>query len=275
MNNENQTTTIEKVQQQSVFAFETFDHAQRIAKMLSTSTLIPKDFQNNVQNVMIALEIANRIGASPLMVMQNLFVIYGKPSWSSSFIIAALNSSNKFSPLRFELSGAGMEMKCHAWCYETATKEKLIGPTVSMAMAKIEGWYDKKDSKWKSMPELMLRYRSAAFFGRLYAPELLMGMHAMDEVKDATVVVQESTVATPPPANGVNVNGTEQTTTTEKEMETETAPDILETLQTILNEKLGLLNQKQSDAAKRIIQNKETESYQKLFTFLTNKTEQS
>jgi hypothetical protein len=30
----------------------------------------------------------------------------------------------------------------------------------------------------------MLRYRAASFFGRLYAPEILMGMHSVEEAVD-------------------------------------------------------------------------------------------
>ena len=53
-----------------------------------------------------------------------------------------------------------------------------------MDMAKAEGWVDKSGSKWKTMPELMMRYRAAAFFGRLYAPEITMGMHSVEEIVD-------------------------------------------------------------------------------------------
>ena len=53
-----------------------------------------------------------------------------------------------------------------------------------MAMANAEGWVSKAGSKWKTMPELMMRYRAAAFFGRLYAPEITMGMHSVEEVVD-------------------------------------------------------------------------------------------
>src|SRR5690606_27776561 len=107
-----------------------FEHSQRVAKMLSSSSLIPKEFQGNVQNTMIALEMSNRIGASPLMVMQNLYIVYGKPSWSSSFIIAAINATKKFTPLRFEMFGEGTNRGCIAWALETETKEKLDGPPV-------------------------------------------------------------------------------------------------------------------------------------------------
>ena len=80
---------------------EKFELVQRQAKALSLSTMIPKDYQNNIPNTLVALEMAQRLGASPLMVMQNLHIIHGRPSWSSTFIIAALNSCGRFTALRF------------------------------------------------------------------------------------------------------------------------------------------------------------------------------
>lgn len=174
---------------ESAFAISTFEHAQRVAKMLSASDLIPKEYKGNVQNTMIALEIANRIGASPLMVMQNLYIVHGKPSWSSSFIIAALNGCGRFEPIRFEVTGSGETLSCMAWTFVKGKMDKIEGPAVTMKMAKAEGWVDKNGSKWKTMPELMIRYRAAAFFGRLYAPEILMGMQTMEEVVDIEPVI--------------------------------------------------------------------------------------
>ena len=177
----------------NAFSTQTFEHAQRVAKMLATSSLIPKEFQNNIQNVMIALEMANRIGASPLMVMQNLCIVHGKPSWSSTFIISAINSCKRFESLKFEVTGSGDELSCVAWTTEKGKMERIEGPAVTMKMAKLEGWIDKSGSKWKTMPELMIRYRAAAFFGRLYAPEILMGMQTREEIVDVqhTEISQE------------------------------------------------------------------------------------
>jgi hypothetical protein len=158
-----------------------FELAQRQAKALSASDLVPQQYKGNVANTLVALEIANRIGASPLMVMQNLNIIHGRPSWGSSFIIAAINGSGKFTALRFV---GDLAKGIKAVCQEKATGELLEGPTVTMDMAKAEGWLDKAGSKWKTMPELMMRYRAAAFFGRLYAPEITMGMHSTEEVVD-------------------------------------------------------------------------------------------
>lgn len=129
-----------------------------------------------------------------MAVMQNLHVIHGRPSWSSTFIISALNSCGRFSPLRFEMNGEGDKRTCKAWATDK-TGERLEGPEISIDMAKAEGWYGKNGSKWKSMPELMLRYRAAAFFGRLYAPDVLNGMHAAEEVQDIVEQAPKVSVA--------------------------------------------------------------------------------
>lgn len=193
----------------SVFSnTQSFEHAQRIAKMLSSSNLVPTDYRGNMANTLVALEMANRVGASPLAVMQNMYVIEGRPSWSSSFIIAALNSCGRYEPLRFEVESLGKkditydvwegpkgqrqkrqakatieDQSCYAWTLDK-NGHRLEGPKITISMAVAEGWYTKPGSKWVTMPELMLRYRAAAFFGRLYAPELLMGMKTTEELND-------------------------------------------------------------------------------------------
>jgi hypothetical protein len=189
-----------QTQSLSVFANgEAFEHAQRIAKMLSSSDLVPQSYKGNVANTLVALEMAHRLGDSPLMVMQNMNVIHGKPSWGSSYIIAKLNSCGRFNPIKFRAFGEGDGLTVIAWTNDVRTNELLEGPPISIAMAKKEGWYTKNGSKWPTMPDLMLRYRAAAFFGRLYAPELMMGMHTSEEVYDMVPstnhVVQPNAIA--------------------------------------------------------------------------------
>lgn len=175
-----------KESNQSIFSSEGFEHAQRVAKMLSSSSLIPKEFQGNIQNTLIAMELASRIGMSEIQVMQNLYIVHGKPSWSSTFIIGAINSSARFDPLKFDVTGEGETLKCIAWTTEKGKQERIEGPAVTFKMAKAEGWVDKNGSKWKTMPELMIRYRAAAFFGRLYTPEIMLGMQTAEEVHDVS-----------------------------------------------------------------------------------------
>lgn len=209
-------------------SLQSFELMQRAAKVLAGSTLVPTAYRAfkeikqkgkvtgyepnaaGLPNCIVALNMAQRMGADPLMVMQNLHIIEGRPSWSSAFIIAAINSCGRYSPLRFELSAPGepreitytatewinnnptdvkkkaiiRDQICKAWAVEKETGERLESPVVSIQMAIDEGWLTKKGSKWQTIPELMLRYRCASFFGRLYAPELLMGLQTAEEVHD-------------------------------------------------------------------------------------------
>lgn len=167
---------------------EVFDHSQRVSLMLSKSDLIPDTFKGKPENIMIALEIANRVGASPLMVMQNLYIVYGKPAWSSQFLIATLNASGRFSALRYEQDDKNGG-RCRAYATDK-NGELCHGAWVSMEMATAEGWVNKNNSKWKSMPELMMRYRAAAFFTRQFAPEISMGIHTYEEVIEVTPPVK-------------------------------------------------------------------------------------
>lgn len=196
----------------SVFAnIDTFADGQRIAKALVTSSLVPEAYRGDdkIGNALIAMDMAGRMSISPIMVMQNLDVIEGRPSWKSSFIIGALNSCGLFSPLRFKIERVGEheasyvtwegqkgsrqkvtkkakinEITCYAYAIEKDTGEILEGPEVSISMAVAEGWYFRPGSKWLTMPDLMIRYRAAAFFGRLYAPHILNGMPTDEEVHD-------------------------------------------------------------------------------------------
>jgi hypothetical protein len=169
----------------SVYAnADSFAHGQRIAKALSASTMIPKEYQGNIPNCLVALEMANRMNLSPAVVMQNLDIIHNRPSWKSTFIISSINTCGKFFGLRFAYSGENDNRSCYAYARSREDGEVISGPPISIATAKKQGWYGKNGSKWPDMPELMLSYRAATFFGRLYAPELLNGMPTVEETID-------------------------------------------------------------------------------------------
>ena len=86
---------------------------------------------------------------------------------------------------------------CIAWAVERETGQRLESPVISIEMAVREGWHGKNGSKWQTMPDVMLRYRAASFFGKLYAPELLMGLQTAEEVGDIIDVTPEPIVRQP------------------------------------------------------------------------------
>lgn len=159
---------------------------QRKAVALSKSDFMPKAYRDDVAKCIIALELSERIGATAIAVAQNMYEVHGKPSWASSFVISAINSSGKFPKgLRFEWFGEeGTDGRgCYAWAKDE-DGDIVKGPSVTFGMAKAEGWVSRSGSKWKTIPELMTMYRAATFFGRLYAPEVMNGMHTREELYD-------------------------------------------------------------------------------------------
>lgn len=177
-----------------------FELMQRGAKVLSASTLVPKEYQGaeGLPNAIVALNMALRMQADPLMVMQNLYVVHGRPAWSAQFLIAAFNRCGRYSALRYEWQGkrGAKDWGCRAWAIERETGERVNGPLVTMATAESEGWTKRTGSKWLTIPELMLTYRAAAWMVRTNAPEIAMGLPTADEAEDVvTLTPDQYTVA--------------------------------------------------------------------------------
>lgn len=249
------------------FDKEVFETAMRVSKMFTSSDLVPDNYKANfkpipanaseeqakaiqlenqaaqnkaVANCMIAIEIAMRIGASPLMVMQNMVPIYGKPSWSSKFLIATVNSCGRFEPLQYRFTNKGMlgmvdytdyvwdarsnrkqavskqfdgkaiqDIECVAYTTKKGSKEILESSPVSIRLAIQEGWFTKSGSKWQTMPKQMLMYRAASWWTSVYAPDLSMGMRTIEEQQDIVDVEYQEIKDSPDEERKNNANKVE------------------------------------------------------------------
>lgn len=244
--NQNEATLT--TSQQSGFNFfdpVQFDTMQRVCSLFANSELVPDMYKisdNNpkekaIANCMIAIEMAQRIGASPLMIMQNMVIIYGRPSWSSKFLVATVNTCGRFNPLQYRFTEKGMlgkvdyteyertwdktlyggkggyknaaktvtfdgtkvmDIECVAFTTAKGSDKVLESSPISLRLAIQEGWYTKNGSKWRTMPKQMLMYRAASFWTNAYAPELSMGMKTEDEIRDIVDVDYEEVTATQP-----------------------------------------------------------------------------
>ena len=163
---------------------QSFELVQRQAKMLSSSSLVPRDFQGNMANCAIAINVAKRTRLDPLMVCQNLAIIHGRPSWSATALIGMINSCGRYTPLRFVFDNEDAPTYCYAVATDKDSGQELKGEKITLEMAKREGWSTKNGSKWLTMPGQMLRYRAASFWSRTYASDLSLGFYTQDEVKD-------------------------------------------------------------------------------------------
>ena len=169
-----------------------FALAQRWAQAFSASKLVPEHLQGKAADCLVAFALARTMKLEPLTVLQNIHFVKGKPGWSAQFLIARANMSGKFTHgLRWRTEGKGADMS--VTCYAHTTDGEVVDATASMAMAQAEGWTS--NSKYKSMPEQMLRYRSATLLVSLYCPEVKFGIPTAEELEDVAAAAPPAQVS--------------------------------------------------------------------------------
>lgn len=152
----------------------------RFASTLAKADIIPEAFRNKPANCFIALDMAQRMNVGVMEIMQNLYVVHGTPGFSAKYGIAMAARSGIFKGgIHFDWTPTPVP-SVTAWAIisETDTRVEF---TCDMVMAKAEGW--DRNPKYKTMPQLMLSYRSSAILIRLHAPSALLGMHTDEELQ--------------------------------------------------------------------------------------------
>lgn len=163
----------------------TWNRLVKVAEIFAKSKLVPAQFQNNVGDCIIALQMAIRMEVDPFMLMQGMYVVHGRPGIESKLAIALCNNRKVFrGPIRYQMEGEGKTRSCTAWAIDRETGDRLE-ETVNMAIAEREGWTKKAGSKWLTIPDLMLKYRAAMWLIRTHCPEVLMGLQSRDELVDS------------------------------------------------------------------------------------------
>lgn len=169
-----------------------YEQAFKMAESLSRTDLVPDNYKNKPENCLIAIDVSRQIGArSPLFIMQNLYVVKGKPSWSGQYCVALVRANFKDVRIEWRDNDNDDGYGCRVVARDK-NDHGCIGTWVTMKMAKKEGWIDKTGSKWQTMPVQMLQYRAFAFFARVHCPEKLLGMSDEFESQDIAAQFERS-----------------------------------------------------------------------------------
>jgi len=193
----------------SLDMFEMMDKAYKFAGIMAKSDIIPVHYRDKPENVFIAVQTAYRMNLDPMLVMQNTFTISGKLGMNSTFAISLANSSGLFiGGIRYKVKTLDENIEGEVAFYEGNVKKQKkvyflniqvtaytnlksngeeISYTIGMKEAIAEGWTTKAGNKYQSLPELMLRYRAATLLIRTHAPEVMNGMHVVEEIEDFTL----------------------------------------------------------------------------------------
>jgi hypothetical protein len=174
---------------------QALEHLYRVAKVFSMSGMVPQHFQGKPEACLVALMYAEQLGEHPMVMFQEVAIIKGKPSTSAKFSISRANKSGLLSgPITWETTGSGESLVVTAKATMKETGER-IDVSVSLAEAKADGWTS--NSKYRTMPEQMLRWRSATRLINLFMPEVLLGLgvkEEMETIKPARVQVEDAPV---------------------------------------------------------------------------------
>ena len=167
---------------------KTIEEAWRFAQYLAKSQFVPERYQDKPGDCLVAIDMAQRLRVSPLMFLQNAYVVYGRPGLEAKLVIALINQSGLFTdPLDYEVEGndpKDKKYRVRAFATRASTGKMLYGPWITWDLIVAEGWDKKQGSKWKTIPEVMFHYRAASWFANRHCPEVKMGMMTADELYD-------------------------------------------------------------------------------------------
>ncbi len=151
--------------------------AMEFAKVLASSTIVPKDYQRNPGNILVALQWGAEIGLAPLQAMQNISVINGRPAVWGDAALALVRGSGLLEYIKEDSTDT------EATCIIKRKGEEEAVRTFSMNDAKKAGLAGKQ-GPWSTYPKRMMQMRARAWALRDVFTDVLRGVGIAEEVRD-------------------------------------------------------------------------------------------
>lgn len=172
----------EVVEKKENSMLSTFDSMLKFADTVAKSGLVPAGLDTK-EKVFTAIQWGKELGLPPMVAINSIAVINGKPSLSTD----VMHGLAKRSPLYHGIKWIEQSEK-RAECviellYSDGTKDHVKG-VYTIEDAERAG-LTKKDN-WKNYPVRMLQKRALSFALRDAFPEILSGLISTDEAADIT-----------------------------------------------------------------------------------------
>jgi hypothetical protein len=156
---------------------QSLDEAMRFAEILSKSSIVPKDYQGNAGNILVAVQWGAELGLPPLQAMQNIAVINGRPSIWGDAVLALVRGSGLLESIDEQCDGT------RAVCAVTRRGEPAVERAFTTEDAKRAGLLG-KPGPWQQYPTRMLQLRARSWALRDVFPDVLRGVHLAEESQD-------------------------------------------------------------------------------------------
>lgn len=173
------------------------DQAFQMAEFLSKSTIVPKDYQRNPANVLVAIQWGSELGMQPLQAMQSIAVINGKPGLYGDSLIALVQGSHLCEYVSESFDEATMTATCRAKRKDEPVEAVVTFSQADATTANLWG----KQGPWKQYPKRMLQMRARAFALRDKFADVLSGLGVVEELQDypESAKSNQAKDITPPP----------------------------------------------------------------------------
>lgn len=181
------------VAQRSTFMPQSMGEAMQLATIMARCTFVPQHCRGNEGNCLAIIMIAGRWGMDPFAVANKAYFTKdgAPPAFESQLINAVINSSGVLSGrLRVSFEGEGERLRCTVRGFLRADPNDEKVKTQSIARITV-----RNSPLWKSDPEQQLEYYTTRAWARAKCPEVLLGVHTIDEVE---IDPERARVVSPP-----------------------------------------------------------------------------
>jgi len=147
---------------------------QEYARVLAESGLLPAQYRKQPANVLYAIEFGRALGVEPIVAINQVHLIEGKPSASAALISSLVRKAGHRLRVWVERNQQGHLAKAVATIVRHDDPEFEFRSEWTMARAQAAGVTGK--SVWKNYPEAMLKARAITEVAREACEEALNGI---------------------------------------------------------------------------------------------------
>lgn len=152
------------------------------ADRASKSNLVPLQYKNKPDDILIAVQMGSELGLPPMQSLQNIAIINGRPAVWGDAMPGLVYGSGKCQHIKESIEGDGDKMIATCIAKRVGTDYEVT-VTFSVDDAKRAGLWNKQ-GPWTQYPKRMLQMRARGFALRDSFPDVLRGLISAEEAQD-------------------------------------------------------------------------------------------
>lgn len=163
------------------------DEAWSVADALARSSFVPKVYQGQPANILVAMQMGAEVGLGPLQSVQSICVINGQPSLWGDAMLALVQGS-----VLCESFEEGFDVESQTgWARTRRRNREPVEQLFTIDMAQRAGLTG-KPGPWKLYPERMCKLKARNWLCRDVYPDVLRGLSRLNVIERDLVDIGDS-----------------------------------------------------------------------------------